>query len=158
MSDQPRRAVVADAEPDTLQIVSRAVEEAGYEVITATGNGPDTIAVVTEFRPDLLVLDVDLPYLSGLDALTEIKAASPETEVLILTRDESLHDRATGSGAFGVVYKTRLTELAGALGRVTAFLDSDRSPGERRTGSDRRQAQDWNKVTSERRQGDRREP
>jgi hypothetical protein len=63
------------------------------------------------------------------------------------------------AGAFGVVYKTKLPELSGALRRVKEFITTadERDPDERRTGKDRRQHQDWNKVTSERRTHDRRD-
>ncbi|MDZ7733032.1 MAG: response regulator [Acidimicrobiia bacterium] len=153
MSDAHLRAVVADADSDKLGFVSDAAETAGYEVLAATDNGPDMLTLVEQYHPDLVLLDEDLHYLTGLDALPEIRESSPSTEVILLTRDEELRELAMRAGAFGVVYKTRLTELPGALGRAREFLESDRAPGDRRTGRDRRRRQDWQQVTRERRSG-----
>lgn len=156
MSSPELTAIVCDGEPDTRSVVVRLAEDAGYEVVGAVDTAPDAIALTRMLQPQLVVIDQDLPYLTGLAVLPQLKEASPSTEVLLLTRDETLRDVAMEAGAFGVVYRTRLSELSGALGRAREFLETadERPAGERRTGKDRRQHQDWNKVTSERRRGE----
>jgi DNA-binding NarL/FixJ family response regulator len=161
MGDETFTALVCDGEPDTLSVVTRVTGEAGFDVVGVVDKARDAIEVARMAKPRLVVIDQDLPYLTGLEALPEIRAAAPGVEVLLLTRDETLHDDAMRAGAFGIVYKTKLSELSGALRRVKEFLEGsgDRDPNERRTGKDRRHHQDWNKVTSERRSGqDRRRP
>jgi DNA-binding NarL/FixJ family response regulator len=161
MADSPLTAVVCEGKPDLLSVFVQLTTEAGFEVVGAVDKAIDAIEMAKMLSPALMVVDQDLPYLSGLEALPQLRQVAPGVEVLLVTGDETLHDEAMRAGAFGIVYKTKLHELSGALRRVKEFIETadERDPAERRTGKDRRQRQDWNKVTSERRSGrDRRQP
>jgi DNA-binding NarL/FixJ family response regulator len=149
-------AIVCENEPEVRTLVTRLVVDAGFEVAGAVDKAIDAIELARLVRPTVVVVDHDLPGLPGLEAIPELLEAAPDSEVLLVTNDDRLYDEAMQAGAFGVVYKSRLPELSGALGRVVEFRENagERDPSERRTGKDRRQRHDWNKVTSERRSGD----
>jgi len=65
--------VVADDDPDILSIVSMSLETQGYEVHQAT-NGREAVDLVREHRPDLIILDMMMPVMSGYEAISELKA------------------------------------------------------------------------------------
>ncbi len=80
----------------------------GWEVCGEADNGRDAIEKVAELQPDLVVLDVSLPGLNGLEATPQILRASPNTEVLVLTmhHSEELVRQVLRSGAKGYVLKS----------------------------------------------------
>jgi DNA-binding response OmpR family regulator len=68
-----RRIVVADDEADIAMLLTFNLEAAGYEV-TAVGDGAAALAAIREIRPDLAVLDVMMPELTGLEVLAAVRA------------------------------------------------------------------------------------
>ncbi|MEO7368252.1 MAG: response regulator transcription factor [Gemmatimonadaceae bacterium] len=80
----------------------------GWEVCGEADNGLEAIEKAAELKPDLVVLDVSLPGLNGLDATPQILKASPNTEVLALTmhHSEELVRQVLRSGAKGYVLKS----------------------------------------------------
>jgi DNA-binding NarL/FixJ family response regulator len=132
-----------------------AVSQAGFELVGETDSGADTIALATYVHPDLIVIDNDLPWNPGVEWVTQLHDEHPLTAILLIANDQSIRERAVTHGAFGVVYRSNLGELEGAIKRAAEWLANPelRKPGERRTGKDRRWHQDWMKVTHERRTG-----
>jgi DNA-binding NarL/FixJ family response regulator len=83
-------------------------EQPGWIVCGETANGRDAMAKTGELKPDVLVLDFTMPELNGLEVTRQVRAAWPETEVLILTMHESeqLARAALAAGARGFVLKS----------------------------------------------------
>lgn len=69
----PHRILVVDDEPDVVLIVKTTLQAEGYDVASAT-NGKDALEEAFETRPDLIVLDVMMPGMTGFDVLRELKA------------------------------------------------------------------------------------
>lgn len=69
----PKRILAVDDEPDILMIVKSALQNEGFLVDTAS-NGPDAVAYAKETPPDLILLDVMMPGMSGFEVLSELKA------------------------------------------------------------------------------------
>jgi DNA-binding NarL/FixJ family response regulator len=93
----------------------------GMLVVGDAGEREAAVATVTRERPDVVVLDLDLGGVSGLDLLPEILHAAPDTSVIILTglRDAAKRDRAMELGAKGVVLKENgVSELLNAIEKV----------------------------------------
>ncbi|MDT0632230.1 response regulator transcription factor [Rubrivirga litoralis] len=97
--------------------------EPGVEVVAETGDGAEAVALVAEHRPDVLVADLALPGLDGVEVIRRARAASPGTAAVVL----SMHDheayvaRAVGAGASAYVLKESGPEdLAAALRAVRA--------------------------------------
>lgn len=98
--------------------ISAALTEAGLEVVGQATDAADAVAQAEELQPEVVLLDVLMPGLSGLEAVDKILAAAPQTRVLLLTSSESEEDllAAIKSGARGYLVKdTALPMLVQAI-------------------------------------------
>jgi two-component system, NarL family, response regulator NreC len=99
-----------------------------FTVVGEASNGREAVALAQETQPDVAILDISMPGLSGLEATPLLKAESPRTQVLILTMHESdeYFFRALEAGASGYVLKKAATQdliaAARAVARGEAFL------------------------------------
>ena len=129
---------------------------AGFEVVGEASSGEETVRAVAAVRPDLLLLDLNMPRLSGLDAFKEIAQASPVPRTILLTGEISSRDvlSAVRLGVDGLVVKQAATELlfeaivAVLAGRcwvdqalVSDLVDCTRSLLEARAAAGRRPVQ-----------------
>ena len=91
------RILVVDDEPDITALVAYHLAKAGYRVSTAA-NGPDALKSATEQRPDVVVLDLMLPGLSGLDVLQALRKQDDTRDVgvIMLTARREEADRIRG--------------------------------------------------------------
>ena len=80
----------------------------GWEVCAEASDGREAVELAKKFKPQIVVLDVTMPELGGLEATRQILAALPRTEILILTMHESeeLVGEVLEAGARGYVLKT----------------------------------------------------
>jgi DNA-binding NarL/FixJ family response regulator len=100
----------------------------GWEVCGEASDGHEALKVAAEVRPDIVVMDLSMPKLSGVDATIQLKKILPDVEVLILTMHES--DRLAGqvlrAGARGYLLKTeseeKLIEALEALARHRSYF------------------------------------
>ena len=92
------RLLWVDDEIDMLKAHILFLEKKGYEVVTAS-NGPDAIDYAREGRFDLVLLDENMPGLSGLETLTRLKEIAPTLPVVMVTKneEEDIMDQAIGS-------------------------------------------------------------
>jgi len=79
-----------------------------WEIVGEADNGRDAVSLTSELKPDIVILDIGMPELNGLDATRQIKKKSPETEVLIFTGQETeeLVHNVFDSGARSYIMKT----------------------------------------------------
>lgn len=102
--------------------------EPDFVVVAEATNGREAVAQAKATQPDIAILDITMPELSGLEATRLIKTDSPQTQVLILTMHESdeYFFRALEAGASGYVLKKAATQdliaAARAVARGEAFL------------------------------------
>jgi DNA-binding NarL/FixJ family response regulator len=84
------------------------LEAAGYEVIGEVGDGQAAIEAAQQLRPDLVLLDITMPTMSGLEALRQIRTQIPETKVVMLTVSDEDRDlfEAIKAGAHGYLLKS----------------------------------------------------
>ena len=91
MTPTPIRVLVCDDHAVVREGIRHVLAgEPGFEVVAEAANGEQAIALATEYRPDVVVLDVTMPGESGLRVAPKLRAAVPETRVLIM----SMHDNA----------------------------------------------------------------
>ena len=115
------RALVVDDEPTLTDLLSMALRYEGWEVKTAS-EGRQAVTLAREFRPDVIVLDVMLPDIDGLQVLQRVRADGQETPVLFLTAKDSLDDRIAGLTAGGDDYVTKPFSLEELVARLRGLL------------------------------------
>ena len=121
--------LVVDDEPDLLELVRLTLGQEGFRVETAV-NGADALAKVTALRPDLLVLDLMLPDLSGTEVCRQIRSA-PETArlpVIMLTARSEEIDRIVGFELGADDYVTKPFSPRELILRVKAVLRRGSQP------------------------------
>jgi DNA-binding NarL/FixJ family response regulator len=83
------RAVVADDMPEAQKVTIEALERDGLvEVVGRADNGVMAVELVEALVPDLVVLDINMPRLTGLEAAKLIKESLPLTKVLVISADD----------------------------------------------------------------------
>jgi DNA-binding NarL/FixJ family response regulator len=104
------RAIVVDDHATFRASARRLLELTGYDVVAEAGDGASGLALVRALEPELVLLDVALPDMSGFD-VADALAGGPSTIVLVSSRDPAdLGRRAQKSGAVGFISKDRLSE------------------------------------------------
>ena len=101
------RILVADDHSLFRDGIISLLEAAGFDVVGQVGDGQAAVEAALRLRPDLVLLDITMPQLSGLEALRLIKAVLPETQVVMLTVSDDDDDlsEAVESGALGYLLK-----------------------------------------------------
>lgn len=108
MSEDPVRVILADDHPmfrDGLKLALSAMD--GVEVVAEATDGVQAVTLAAEYQPEVVLMDVNMPSLNGIDATRRIVAESPHIGVLILTmfdEDESVF-QAMRAGARGYLLK-----------------------------------------------------
>jgi len=125
------RILVVDDERATREALRRALQIEGYEVELAS-DGEEALMCERRQGSDLIVLDVLMPRLNGLEACQRLRASGNTTPVLILTARVEVEDRVEGLDAGADDYLTKPFALDELLARVRALL-------RRRSDADRRE-------------------
>jgi len=115
------RVLVVDDEPAVREALGRTLRFEGYDVELA-GDGADALAALGERRPDLIVLDVMMPRLDGLEACRRLRASGDTLPVLMLTARDGVGDRVAGLDAGADDYLVKPFALEELLARVRALL------------------------------------
>ncbi|MGC5049859.1 response regulator [Micromonospora sp. DT48] len=125
------RVMVVDDHPMWREGVARDLAEAGHEVVASCGEGRQAVRVVAAARPDVVVLDLQLPDISGVEVIQGLRAAHPGVRVLMLSasgEQQGVLD-AVKAGATGYLLKSAgLAEFLEAV-RRTAAGDPVFTPG-----------------------------
>jgi len=100
------RVLVVDDEPDVRELLATILTGCGYEVFKA-GSGEEGLVLASEVLPDLVVLDIVLPGLSGFEVCRLVKAKYPGVKVLVVSalNREIDHEYAAEYGADGYLSK-----------------------------------------------------
>ena len=125
------RVMVVDDHPMWRDAVARDLAEAGFEVVAAVGEGGAALRVIGATRPDVVVADLRLPDVSGVEVTKGVLAACPAARVLILSASGEQQDvlDAVKAGAAGYILKSASrAEFLDAV-RRTACDDAVFTPG-----------------------------
>ena len=100
------RVLVVDDEPDFIELLREFLTAKGYEVIAAS-NGEEGLRKVKEDRPHLILLDVRMPKMNGLEVLKQVREIDHEVGVIMVTavNEEETGRQALKMGAFDYITK-----------------------------------------------------
>src|SRR4051812_27589363 len=121
------QVLVVDDDPQLREALTRALELDDYQVTTAS-NGAQALEAISAHRPDVVVLDVMMPYVGGLDVCRTLRERKDRLPILVLTARDEVGDRVAGLDAGADDYLTKPFALDELRARLRALL--------RRTASD----------------------
>jgi two-component system OmpR family response regulator len=130
------RILVVDDEPSIVDAVATALRYEGFEV-REEGTGRGAINAVTDFEPDLVVLDWMLPDLDGIEVGRRLRDQGCKTAILFLTAKDAVENKVEALRAGGDDYVTKPFSLAEVVARVQAILRRTASRGTRCTAARR---------------------
>jgi two-component system, OmpR family, response regulator ResD len=119
--DQRGSVLVVDDEPTIGEVVCRYLQRAGYETRVAL-DGFEAVEIAEEQRPDLVVLDLMLPGIDGLEAMRRIRANGARTPIILLTARGEESDRVIGLRLGADDYIVKPFSPAELVARVDAVL------------------------------------
>jgi class 3 adenylate cyclase/AmiR/NasT family two-component response regulator len=119
----PCRILAVDDVPSNLEILQVRLEAQGYEVITAA-DGEEALAKIREFEPDLVLLDIMMPKIDGIEVVKRLKqdASLSFLPVILVTAKADTQDVVTGLEAGADDYLTKPFEQAALVARVRSLL------------------------------------
>jgi two-component system response regulator MprA len=125
--------LVVDDDPGVRDSLRRSLTFEGYTVTTA-GDGEQALASVTSDRPDIVVLDLQMPVLGGLETCRRLREQGDDIPVLMLTARQGTRDRVTGLDAGADDYLPKPFALEELLARLRALLRRIASPAKSTAG------------------------
>ena len=111
------RVLFADSEPHIRQLCLEELQDEGYEVLVA-GRGREVVRLVESFKPDVVILEVLLPDMSGLETGLIIKGSRKETRVILYSHSLPPHDLSTWGADDFVVKSADLDPLKAVVRRL----------------------------------------
>jgi DNA-binding response OmpR family regulator len=120
-----RRAIVIDDEPALADLVASYLRQDGFEVWQA-GSGPDGLAAIRRHRPDVVVLDLSLPGLDGIEVARQMRVFSDAYLIMVTARAEEV-DKLIGLAVGADDYMTKPFSPRELVARVRALLRRPRS-------------------------------
>jgi two-component system, NarL family, nitrate/nitrite response regulator NarL len=124
----PIRVLVVDDSPTALRSICDYLEFAGgFEIVATASDGMNAVQLATVKKPDLVLLDLSMPRVNGLEAAKQIRLSSPDLRVIIFSelKGLSLDEECRQSGADSFVHKSNLPEgLLQEIRRLFATVNS----------------------------------
>ncbi len=114
------KVLIVDDEPNVVRVLSYVLRAQGYEVISAD-NGAKALRKTATERPDLIILDIMLPDMSGFEVCQELRTCHVEVPVLMLTGRKSVDDRIRGLDSGADDYVPKPFDFDEFLARVRAL-------------------------------------
>jgi two-component system response regulator AtoC len=100
------KVLVVDDEPEAVELLVEFLSSKGYEILTAT-SGEEALRRVREDRPHLVLLDIRMPKMNGIEVLKRIREIDPEMGIIMVTavNEEDVGRQALELGAFDYIVK-----------------------------------------------------
>jgi CheY-like chemotaxis protein len=133
------------------------ITQAGYEIAGVSHVAVNGERLAAHLRPDVIVVENELPGVQGWEALGHLKAASPRSQILLVVAEEWQPSDLGSIDAFAVVTRRHLEVLVGQLTDLDEWIADQTRVGvdvRERRHRDRRRRQDWSKVGFEKRLAD----
>ena len=125
----PTTVVLVDDEQLIRGAIAQALSSGGLELVGEAANGEDAIETVVDVHPDVVLMDLRLPGISGVEAIEQLGLLAPASRVLVLTRsEENRVVEAIIAGASGYILKTAPPDAIISAVKATAAGESVLSP------------------------------
>lgn len=125
--NQHRKVLVVDDDADVAFYVKTVLERRGGCVVQTAGDGLSGVAAVAEFRPDVVVTDIEMPGLTGLDFIAAIRADHPRLPVVVMTAHVSVEYAVSALRAQADEFLTKPLDSARLVEVVTRLADDGRA-------------------------------
>jgi DNA-binding NarL/FixJ family response regulator len=124
------RILLADDHRMLRDGLRRSMEDAGFDVVGEAGDGEEAVRLASQLHPDVVLMDVSMPLLDGVEATRLVRRRVPECQVVMLTMhaDGDVMARAIQAGAAGYLVKDCSTEEVADAVRMAASGDGGLSP------------------------------
>ena len=136
--------IIADDHPLILKGLNDFLVEKNYNVVGSAINGKEAFELIEMYKPGIAILDIQMPYYTGLEVAKKCKDLSYNTKIILITfeKDKTIYERAKSLGLYGYVLKEfALTEIEHCIKSVTkdipyfskellSYLEVDEAPQE----------------------------
>lgn len=115
------KVIIVDDNDMMRDVIRLFLEQLKHEVLAEAGDGPGAIKAFTELHPDVVLLDLVMPGMTGLDVLSHIRGLDPAAKVVIITavEQESMDKKILEQGAAAILRKPFSSEeLAAVMARL----------------------------------------
>lgn len=134
--------IIADDHPLVLKGLQDFLHEKEYNVLASAKNGKEALALIKAHTPDIAILDIKMPFFTGLQIAEKCKKANLKTKIVLITfeKDEKIYTEAKSIGVYGYVLKEfALDEIENCINAVTkdqpyfspellAYIEVDNGP------------------------------
>ena len=123
------RILIVDDDPDHLHLLELFFETSGFSNVHATSDARNVEALIAEDRPHLVLLDIHMPHIDGVEVMRRIQAAAPEQDIpmIVMSGDLSTDTRQRGEDAGATDFLAKPYEMSELLTKVRSALEG--SPG-----------------------------
>jgi CheY-like chemotaxis protein len=128
------RVIVCDDEPIIRGVITKLATSAGHEVLAETDSGPTAVEMVLRFKPEVLILDLALPWGAGMEAIRDLREAGSPVQIVLFTSYAADSPEVRAADPRAVIEKPDIEALERVLGDLAAGLAAA-GPA----GADRRQ-------------------
>jgi DNA-binding NarL/FixJ family response regulator len=124
------RLLLADDHRMLREGLRRSMNDQGFDVVGEARDGEEAVQLAAELRPDVILMDVTMPEVDGVEACRQVRAELPDTKVLMLTMhaDQSVLANAIRAGACGYLVKDCSTEEIASAVRMAVSGETVLSP------------------------------
>jgi DNA-binding NarL/FixJ family response regulator len=128
--ERPIRLLLADDHTMVRQSMRRSMEDAGFAIVGEAGDGAEAVRMAGVHRPDVVLMDVSMPVLDGVEATRQVRAVADAPQVVMLTMhaDADVVRRALQAGAVGYLTKDSSIDDVVEAVRLAASGDATVSP------------------------------
>ena len=143
------RLMLADDHRMLREGLSRSMREQGFDVVGEASDGAEAVVMAQRLRPDVILMDVTMPEMDGVEACRAVRADVPGTQVVMLTMhaDQEVLASAIRAGASGYLVKDCSTEEIAAAVRMAASGETALSP--QLAASMLNEVRKWDKAAAE---------
>jgi DNA-binding NarL/FixJ family response regulator len=121
--------VVDDFEPFRVLLGELLRQRPEFQIVAEASDGPEAVQKAGQLQPDVILLDIGLPSMNGIEATRQIGEVAPESKIIFVTQElgTAVVQEALSSGAWGYVAKTRVR--SDLLKAIEAVLEGKRFIG-----------------------------